>query len=224
MFFQENTDIGQRICASRVDQPPQTCQATAVDPQVRMTNERQPIPHHRLGVNAGQTWADRDVGKAFFDQRRHLFGRGDTEADLEATGTGSEGLQQRRHDRLGERAGGDDPQQLGRAIGLPDRGLGIDREVDHLGCDRHDPASGRGQFHACATSRDQRVVEVLAQRGEGLGHRRFADTQCCRRGAYRPESRDQDEDFQLGERHRCGTVGRCRGSPGVEITLRLVQR
>ena len=47
----------------------------------------------------------------------------------------------RRHE-LGDRAGGHDPQQLGRALGVADRGLGLGGQVDHLRGDAA-PAAGR---------------------------------------------------------------------------------
>ena len=33
-----------------------------------MPDQRQPIPHHRLGLDAGQPRPDGDIGEAFFDE------------------------------------------------------------------------------------------------------------------------------------------------------------
>ena len=56
---------------------------------------------------------------------------------------------------------------------------------------------------------DQLVAEVLAQRGQRLGHRGLADAERVGRGCDRAEPRDQDKRVELSERHgHCPVRGR----------------
>ena len=48
---------------------------------------------------------------------------------------------------------------------------------------------------------DERIAEVLAQRGQRAGHRRLAHAQHLGRGLHRPEPGDQHERLELRERH-----------------------
>ncbi len=218
---QQTADLGEWVCSGGVDQPTLAGETSAIDPQFGMTDQAQAVPHHCFGFDARQPRADGHIGQPFLHERSHLRRGRHPHADLDPTGAGGERLQQRRDDRLRQGAGRHHTQQLGSAVRLPHRSLGIDSEVDHLRGDRHDAATGRRQLHACPTTGDQRVVEMLTQRRERLRDRRFADPQRGRRGANGPQSRDQHEHLQLGERHCRGTVGRTRRPDRVEITLRL---
>ena len=114
---------------------------------------------------------------------------------------GGERRDERRGHELGDRAGGDHPEQLGCALGVADGGLGLGAEVHHLRGDADEPLTAGRELHAVGRRGDQRIAEVLAQRRQRAGHRRLAHAQHPRRGLHRAEPGDQHEDLELRERH-----------------------
>ena len=83
-------------------------------------------------------------------------------------------------------------------------------------------APARGQLHAVRAPGEERVVEVAAQRGDGLRHRGFADPERRRRRLDGAEPCHEDECAELGQRHwiilrrasglREGLFGDCRAA------------
>ena len=82
-------------------------------------------------------------------------GGGDPERGLDRAMAGREGVEQRAGHVLGHGAGGDHPQQLGRALGPADRVLGLDGQVHHLRRDGDQALAAGRELHAGGRALDE---------------------------------------------------------------------
>ncbi|MCP9954104.1 hypothetical protein LUX33_40635 [Actinomadura madurae] len=204
---QQPRGLAARVGAGRVDQPQRArggsrahgYQGGAVD---GLADETRVV---------GEAGPEGDVGEAVVQQDGHLAPGDDPRAALDGAGrAGGERVQQRGRDELGDRGDGDDPQRLGRAPGRADRALRLRAEHHHLRRDRQQARAALGQRHPAGPADQQRVAEVLAQRGQRLRHGGLAHVQRPRRLLHRAEPGDEDESAELRQRHTAQS-----GPPGA---------
>ena len=145
---------------------------------------------------------DADVGAARGQEFQHELAVADLELDRNVGMGLAERAQERRQERLSGRVDGGDADGGTHLAGgtLSHAGAQVEQaeRLDRVG---QEGLAGRAQLHAAPVAFGQRHADLLAERGDGSGHRRLRDVQALGRRADGAVLGDRDERAQLGECH-----------------------